>query len=40
MIYDSLDEIHVNLSSRSVLINPTDELFKKLSSLRIDYELN
>ena len=40
MIYDSLDEIHVNLTSRSVLINPTDELFKKLSSMKIDYKLN
>jgi DNA polymerase-3 subunit alpha len=40
MIYDNLDKIHVNLSSRSVLINPTDELFKKLNSMNIDYKLN
>ena len=40
MIYDSLDEIHVNLSSRSILINPTDELFKQLENMEIDYKLN
>lgn len=40
MIYDNLDQIHVNLSSRSVLISPTDELFKKLGSMNIDYKLN
>ena len=40
MIYDNLDKIHVNLFSRSVLINPTDELFKKLNSMNIDYKLN
>ena len=40
MIYDPLDEIHVNLVSRSLLINPTDELFHALQDLNIDYRLN
>ena len=39
-IYDSLDEIQVNLPSRSILINPSDELFKKLEEMNIAYSLN
>ena len=40
MIYDALDEIHVNLVSRSVLIKPTDELFQALKVMDIEYKLN
>jgi DNA polymerase-3 subunit alpha len=39
-IYDSLDEIQVKLPSRSLSVNPTNELFKKLDSLDIDFKLN
>ena len=40
MIYDALDEIHVNLVSRSLLVKPTDELFRALKDMDVEYELN
>ena len=39
-IYDTLDEIQVNLPSRSISVSPSNELFKKLESLDIDFTLN
>ena len=40
MIYDSLDEIQVKLPSRTISVNPSNEFFKKLENLDIDYRLN
>ena len=40
MIYDALDEINVNLVSRSRLIKHTDELFQALKDMDVEYKLN
>jgi hypothetical protein len=39
-VYDPLEKIQVILPSRSIKVQPTNELLKKLEDLKVDFSLN
>ena len=39
-VYDPLEKIQVALPSRSIMVNPTNELLKKLEELQVKFALN
>ena len=39
-VYDPLEKIQVALPSRSIMVNPTNELLKKLEELQVNFALN
>ena len=39
LVYDPLEKIQVTLPSRSIMINPTNELLKKIEGLNVAFAL-
>ena len=39
-VFDTIEGLEINLPSRSVRVKPSNELFKDLAKLDIDYKLN
>jgi hypothetical protein len=39
-VYDPLEKIQVVLPSRSIMVNPSNELLKKLEDLDVSFALN
>ena len=39
-VFDTIEGLEINLPSRSVRVKPSNDLFKDLAKLDIDYKLN
>jgi hypothetical protein len=40
VIYDSIEGIEIEMPSRSIKVKPSNDLFKKLAKLGVEFSLN